>query len=109
MGVPDSYYLNNYFNKLSAAQSQAKHKKQEKTVFLNEVESDTSDIDKTQNWLPAVEVSVIAMYCLAYFAKFNSPGDVTGVLCFCHTIEPEMPIEGKQLKKHANYPSSAIQ
>ena len=83
--------------------------KQEKTVFLNEVESDTSNNDKTQNWLPAVEVSVIAMYRLAYFAKVSSSRGVSGVLCFCHTIEPEMPIEWKQLKKHANYPSSAIQ
>ena len=34
---------------------------------------------------------MIAMYHLAYFAKFNSSRDVTGVLCFCHTHKMWFP------------------
>ena len=62
-----------------------------KYCVLEEAGSDTSDNNKTQNWLQAVGVSVIAMYHLAYFAKFNSSRDVTGVLCFCHTHKMWFP------------------
>ena len=62
-----------------------------KYCVLEEAGSDTSDNNKMQNWLQAVGVSVIAMYHLAYFAKFNSSRDVTGVLCFCHTHKMWFP------------------